>query len=122
MDPYLRLANAIIIQAAKDYRVALREMRSYADIEPELLLYEKLLAKKAVKREEEKDRLVQLQEQIVRDILSKQGQLNSDLIKLKRVKADIKEIEDFFHSRLYSILTDVNGDYILDGLRKEVGA
>ena len=32
---------------------------------------------------------VQLQEQIVRDILSKQGQLNSDLIKLKRVKADL---------------------------------
>ena len=101
MDPYLRLANAIIIQAAKDYRVALREMRSYADIEAELLLYEKLLAKKAVKQEEEKDRL---------------------LASLKRVKADIKEIEDFFHSRLYSILTDVNGDYILDGLRKEVGA
>ena len=101
MDPYLRLVNAIIIQAAKDYRVALREMRSYADIEPELLLYEKLLAKKAVKREEEKDR---------------------PLASLKRVKADIKEIEDFFHSRLYSILTDVNGDYILDGLRKEVGA
>lgn len=101
MDPYLRLANAIIIQAAKDYRVALREMRSYADIEPELLLYEKLLVKKAVKREEEKDRL---------------------LASLKRVKADIKEIEDFFHSPLYSVLTDVNGDYILDGLRKEVGA
>ena len=100
MDPYLKLANAIIIQAAKDYRVALREMRSYADIEAELLLYEKLLAKKAVKREEEKDRL---------------------LASLKRVKADIKEIEDFFHSRLYSILTDVKGDYILDGLRKEVG-
>ena len=100
MDPYLKLANAIIIQAAKDYRVALREMRSYADIEAELLLSEKLLAKKAVKREEEKDRL---------------------LASLKRVKADIKEIEDFFHSRLYSILTDVNGDYILDGLRKEVG-
>ena len=100
MDPYLRLANAIIIQAAKDYRVALREMRSYADIEAELLLYEKLLAKKEVKQDEEKDRL---------------------LASLKRVKADIKEIEDFFHSRLYSILTDVNGDYILDGLRKEVG-
>ena len=101
MDPYLRLTNAIKIHAAKDYRVALREMRSYADIEAELLLYEKLLAKKAVKREEEKDRL---------------------LASLKRVKADIKEIEDFFDSRLYSILTDVNGDYILDGLRKEVGA
>lgn len=100
MDPYLRLANAIIIQAAKDYRVALREMRSYADIEAELLLYEKLLAKKEVKQDEEKDRL---------------------LASLKRVKADVKEIEDFFHSRLYSILTDVNGDYILDGLRKEVG-
>ena len=100
MDPYLKLANAIIIQAAKDYRVALREMRSYADIEAELLLYEKLLAKKEVKQDEEKDRL---------------------LASLKRVKADIKEIEDFFHSRLYSILTDVNGDYILDGLRKEVG-
>jgi len=101
MHPYLRLANAIIIQAAKDYRAVLRRLRSYADIEHELALYEKLVAEKKINPDSVKER---------------------QLVNLKRVKADIKGIEDFFHSPLYSVLTDVDGDYILDGLRKEVGA
>ena len=29
MDPYEKLANAIIIQAAKDYRTALRKLRNH---------------------------------------------------------------------------------------------
>mgnify|MGYP007069888933 CR=1 FL=1 len=101
MDPYQKLANAIIIQAAKDYRAALRKLRSYADFEHELALYEKLVAEKKIKPDPVNER---------------------QLVNLKQIKADIKEIEDFFHSHLYSVLTDVNGDYILDGLRKEVGA
>jgi hypothetical protein len=99
MDPYKKLANAIIIQAAKDYRVALRELQSYADIEPELLLYENELAEGKAEPDDEKDR---------------------KLGNLKRIKTDIKEIEEFFHSKLYSILTDVDGQYILEELQKEV--
>ena len=99
MDPYKKLANAIIIQAAKDYRVTLRRMRSYETLEHELALYEQLLAEGKVM----KDRTME-----------------HKLIGLKRAKAEKKRIEEFFHSHLYSILTDVDGQYILEELQKEV--
>lgn len=37
----------------------------------------------------------------------------------KAAKAELKEIEDFFHSDWYSVLTSVDGDMILKGLREE---
>ena len=34
MDPFERLANAIIIQAAVDYRLALKQLRQNPDFQP----------------------------------------------------------------------------------------
>ena len=98
MGPYYKLANAIVIQAAKDYRAALRKLRSYKDIEHELVLYEKLVAEGKVVEDTAMER---------------------KLTVLKKARADKKGIEDFFHSHLYSVLTDVDSDYILDGIREE---
>ena len=69
-DPYENLANAIILQAVKDYRLAL----------------------KAIKR-------------------------NPD----NRAKLDeALEIERFFRSDWYSVLTDVGGDFLIRKLQEEI--
>ena len=38
----------------------------------------------------------------------------------KAAKMQIKEIEDFFYSAWYRVLSDIDADTILDGLRREV--
>ena len=70
MDPYQNLANAIVLQAARDYRSAMQRLR-----------------KNPHNREakEEKESLLR-----------------------------------FFHSRWYSCLTDVNPEYLIEKLDKEV--
>ena len=71
LDPYELLGNAIIIQAAKDYRMALRRLS--------------------------------------------RNRCNRDA----QVQAD--DIERFFHSELYSALTDVDPDMLIRKLREEQG-
>ena len=70
MDPYQNLANAIVLQAARDYRSALQRLR-----------------KNPHNREakEEKESLLR-----------------------------------FFHSRWFTCLTDVNPEYLIERLDKEV--
>lgn len=72
MTPYQRLANAIVEQAAKDYRSAL----------------------KALARDDENE----------------------------CIQEEIRTLERFFRSRWYGILTDVDGEYLMERLRAEVGA
>lgn len=68
-DGYRRLANAIIITAAEDYRMVFRKLKNNPQN--------------------------------------------------KAVKKELARIEDFFHSDWYKVLTDVDGDMILRGLREE---
>lgn len=70
MDPYERLANAIVLQAAKDYRTALRR-------------------------------------------------LNHDPYDYA-ARMKIKELERFFLSSWYAVLTNVDGELLMERLRKEV--
>ena len=69
VDPYESLANAIIIQAVKDYRNALRQQRRSPN-------YSKAAGR-------------------------------------------LHEIERFFHSRWFGILTDADPDYLLDRIARE---
>lgn len=69
-DAYVDLANAIIVQQARDYMKALRMLKKYPD---------------------------------------KQYYLDQ-----------IADIEDFFHSDQYAILTDADPDYILEKMREKV--
>lgn len=72
MTPYQRLANAIVEQAAKDYRSALKALARDSD--------------------------------------------NA------YIQDEVKSLERFFRSRLYGILTNVDGEYLMERLRAEVGA
>ena len=68
-NPYERLANAIIIQASKDYMTILRKKKRNP------------------------------------------GSASAE--------HDIREIERFFRSDWYQVLTSVDGEYLMDRLRKE---
>lgn len=72
MTPYQRLANAIVEQAAKDYRSALKALARDSD--------------------------------------------NA------YIQDEVKSLERFFRSRWYGILTNVDGEYLMERLRAEVGA
>lgn len=69
-DPYERLANAIVLQAVFDYRVALKKIKAHP---------------------------------------KNQEAINEAL-----------EIEKFFRSGWYSILTDVDGEYLIRRLQDEI--
>ena len=70
MDPYEKLANAIVLLAAKDYRSALKRLKKYPG-----------------------DR---------------------------EAKAAALELERFFRSGWYSVLPSVDGEFLIENLRKEV--
>ena len=72
MTPYQRLTNAIVEQAAKDYRSALKALARDSD--------------------------------------------NA------YIQDEVKSLERFFRSRWYGILTNVDGEYLMERLRAEVGA
>ena len=69
MTGYQALANAIIEQAVKDYRAALKTLRRHPDS--------------------------------------------------KAVMATAMEVERFFHSSWFAVLTDIDPDYLIERLRKE---
>ena len=69
-DPYERLANAIVLQAVADYRVALKKIKAHP--------------------------------------------------KNREAISEALEIEKFFRSGWYSILTDVDGEYLIRRLQDEV--
>ena len=69
-DPYERLANAIVLQAVSDYRVALKKIKAHP--------------------------------------------------KNREAISEALEIEKFFRSGWYSILTDVDGEYLNRRLQDEI--
>ena len=69
-DPYERLANAIILQAASDYRRVLKKL--------------------------------------------KKNPQNRDVMK------EVLQIEKFFRSPCYQVLTKVDGEFLIEKLRKEI--
>ena len=69
-DPYERLANAIVLQAVSDYRVALKKLKAHP--------------------------------------------------KNREAISEALEIEKFFRSSWYSILTDVDGEYLIRRLQDEI--
>lgn len=68
-EPYENLANAIVVLAAKDYRVALRKRKRHPG--------------------------------------SHEAQYR------------VSKLEGFFRSEWYGILTDVDGEYLMERIRKE---
>ena len=69
-NPYEKLANAIVVQAANDYRAALRKKKG--------------------------------------------NPRNSEMLR------NVNEIERFFRSGWYQVLTTVDGEYLMDKIRQEI--
>ena len=90
MNPYEDLANAIVIQAVKDYRQALRFLKHHPhtpDIDTEEAKankHKRVLRNKILEHECERD-----------------------------------DIERFFRSGWYKALTSVDGEYLIQKLREE---
>ena len=69
LDPYQALANAVVQNAAEDYRAALKRL----DKDPENVI----------------------------------------------AKAEVQELKRFFRSQWYEVLTEVDGEYLINMLEKE---
>ena len=103
---YDNLANAVIMQAVDDYRQARQFLKEHPATK-ELREHVRL-------RSAERKRIYKLTRQKLP--LDDREKL---LMKISRTKKDAKDIERFFHSSWYTVLTDVPGDYILDRLKEE---
>lgn len=105
MDPYKRLANAIIFQAADDYRNVPAKRKSI----------ETRLARAKAKLEEVEATLV---EDDIKKAQRKVESIENEGFALGR---DIYRIEKFFRSELFVLLSDTDGEGILLALKKEIG-
>ena len=103
-DPYKALANAVILQAVEDYRMA----RRYLHRHPHTPKLDEIVAEQKKQQEERqkkgnppKTREMRLLERILR---------NEDTV---------TEVERFFHSEYFMLLSNVDGPGLLARLKKE---
>ena len=103
-EAYENLANAIVEQAAADYRknpmIRKRYVTRLGKAEARL---------QEVMKTKDQDR--------IRKATSYRNSLQS---RIAEIDADQQSIERFFHSEWYQLLTKVDGDMILQALRMEV--
>lgn len=107
MDGYENPANAIILQAVKDYRRNMRFLKKHPVTDS---------LKKAIKARKQERSLI-YERTGEKPPLSDEERLMSKIIGCKR---EISGIEQFFHSNWYSILTDISGEYLLSKLKEEL--
>ena len=100
-DPDTNLANAIIYQAALDYRSARRFLRKNPRTE----------ALEAAAERNEKNRRLE-----GKAILTPEEKL---LAKIKRVEREAMSCERFFKSRLFETLSNLDGQELFNKLRRE---
>ena len=103
-DPYKNLANAIVVQAAADYRAnpKLRELYAF-----KLAIAEQKLQEATLTNDQQ---------------LIKRAQRRKDYFESKvfAVDADQSEIERFFRSEWFQFLTNANGEVILEQIQAEM--
>ena len=113
MDAYQTLANAIITQAADDYRKAVRFLKKHPrtdELEADVAAQ---LAEKKRRREERKKHHLPKE----REKKSKEERL-LDAIRANEQMA--AETERFFHSKWFTQLTLVDGHWLFEKLKKEM--
>ena len=92
-DPYERLANAVIIQAARDYLTARRQLKRHLGNEP-----------------------VRWRGTGENPCWQKWDEKRKDIV------TGINELHDFFHSEWFMTLSDADGPALFERLRKEADA
>ena len=114
LNPYESLANGIIEQAVKDYRRAVKFLKKHTRTdELEADVAAQLAEKK--KRREERAKLSLPKE---REKRSKEERLLDNIRSNERM---VSETEKFFHSEWFSRLTEIDGHWLLEQIKKEMG-
>ena len=100
-DPYKNLANAIIVQAATDYRTNPKLRASYA-------------SKLAIAQRKLDEVKLTTDEQLIHQAERRRDYFQS---KVCEVDADQRVIERFFRSEWFQFLTDADGEVILQQIQ-----
>ena len=114
VNPYEGLANGIIEQAVKDYRRAVKYLKKHPrtdELEADVAAQ---LAEKKKRREER----AKLKLPAVKEKSSKEERLLDNIRSNECVVADT---EKFFLSDWFTDLTEINGKWLLERLKQEVG-
>lgn len=129
-ENYEKLANAIIIRAVKDYRMARRYLKKH----PHTKELDEIVAAQAEKRrkqeEKRKKREEKRKEQAEKQKAKKRGRkkklpdrkpTREEKLLRSIIKAEstISEVETFLRSGWYKTLTNADGEMILERLRAE---
>lgn len=114
VNPYEKLANGIIEQAVKDYRRARKYLKKHPRTEELETTVAAQLAEKKKRREER----VKLNLSREREKRSKEERLLDNIHSNERM---VSETEQFFLSDWFSDLTDINGKWLFERLKQEVG-
>lgn len=88
---YQDLANAIIVAAAEDYREALNYLKNN----------------------------VRTKEMVSKACLTRDPELVRECMEYTKYEKQAKDVEEFFGSKWFSVLTQADPDYILREIRKE---
>lgn len=114
MTHYESLANAIVVQAADDYRNALRYLKEYPRTRE--------LEEMAAFREKQWRRLEA--ERKAKGLSGGKRKYSREELLLRKIEGcerDAEEIERFFRSDWYCTLTSVDGEMLIRRLREEIG-
>ena len=95
LNPFENLANGIILQAVKDYKESLKDIKKMVKEHQE-----------TIKREHSREELKRIKKDF-----------RFDLNRKTRVK---EEVERFFNSEWFKQLTSVDSEYLISKLKEEV--
>lgn len=112
MDVYEELANAIILQAVGDYRLA----RKYLKRHPRTKELEEAAASQAAER---RKRAAERKALGLPKVREKPGPDERLLSRIKSRERMLEEIPEFFCSTWYEALTTVDGEWLLRKLNDE---
>ena len=113
LGPYEALRNAIVVQAAEDYRASVRKIRRAKEkLKP---LEEKLSHLMLIEAENDSAEARDLKWQINNTEI----RINTQTKAINSAAREIVQIEKFFLSEWYESICSVSGELILKELRKE---
>ena len=114
MNPYENLANAIIEQAAKDHRSAVAYLKKHPHTKE---LSEKVVMQRA-EREKRRAELKAKKLPMERIKKSREERLLENIIARETLRYDT---EKFFRSSWFEDLTDIDGKWLLERLKRTEG-
>ena len=109
---YEKLAGGIIEEAVKDYRKAARFLSKH----PHTRELEETVAKQLAEKEKRREERMKLNLPPGRERKSKEERL---LDRIFSNECQLAETEKFFHSQWFGRLTNIDGQWLLERLRRE---